>query len=127
MFDFILILLRGQNRFIDEPAVLNLVACRKFCGDKHGELIDGDLFDELKVTINDTFFYSDLDTKTCFHKHVGECSFLLNVNYDFTTNQWINGITGTIFEDKKWSVQENNIPNYPLMNDLLGNDSQDSE
>ena len=123
MFDFILILLRGQNRFIDKPPVLNLVACRKFCDDKHGKLIDGDLFDELNVSSEDTFFDSDLDTKTCFHKHDVECSFLLNVKFDFATNQWINGITGSIFEETKWSVQENSIPNYPLMNDLLGNDS----
>ena len=122
MLKFILILLRGKNRFIDEVPVLNLVDCKNFCNEKHGKLIDGDLFDELKVTIDDTFFEYDLGIKTCSHTNDAECSFLLNIKFDFEINEWVNCITGTIFEDTRWYNQDNSLPNYPIMNDLLGND-----
>ena len=122
MLKLILILLRGKNRFIDEAPVLNLVNCKHFCNEKHGKLIDGDLFDELKVTIDDTFFEHNLGIKTC---NDAECSFLLNIKFDFEINKWVNCITGTIFEDTRWFNQDYILPNYPIMNDLIGNDLND--
>ena len=53
MLKFILILLRSKNRLIENPPVLNLTACRDFCDNKHGKLVDGDLFDELQAIIDD--------------------------------------------------------------------------
>lgn len=35
------------------------------------------------------------------------------------------GITGTIFEDTRWFNQDYILPNYPIMNDLIGNDLND--
>ena len=121
MLKFLLILLRSENRLIDNPPIFNLTACRDFCDNKHGKLVDGDLFDELPVKIDDTHFESEFGVETCFYMNA-KCSFFLNVKFNFKTKQWINGLTGTVFEGTKWFSQHSNMPKYPLMNDLLGND-----
>ena len=121
MLKFLMVLLRSENRFIDNPPIFNLTACRDFCDNKHGKLVDGDLFDELPVKIDDTHFQSEFGVETCFYMNA-KCSFFLNVKFNFKTKQWINGLTGTVFEGTKWFSQYSNMPKYPLMNDLLGND-----
>ena len=127
MLKHIPLLLHRKNRFIEDPPVLSLSACNTFCDDMHGTLIDGDLFDELEQKIDETFFEYEFGVKTCSHMKEKECSFLLNLNFDFEAQQWKNGITGTVFEDTRWFFQKNNSPNYPIMNDFLGNDIENEK
>ena len=108
---------RSSRKFSDEP-FLNTTECKAFCNEHHGQLIDADLFDELKTEIEKEI--NDIEFIDKPRSDSEEQNYLLDLNYDYETKLWTNGVTKSVFNQSLWLSRTNFTPVQPILKDLLG-------
>ena len=121
MFSLLLVLLRGEDRFIETP-LKNFTECNFTCTDQYASIVDGDsVHHGLRELFDATD--KDINSERCELKttdHLVACTVHANVVYFFEQRKWINLNMKTEFDPRLWKYHDYALPVYPIMNDLLG-------
>ena len=117
MFSALTLLLKAQDRFKHSEKITKRNECQLFCDNHRSDIVDAEIAIKHK-----NMFDSELNKTSCFGHLIDECRVHLNVNYDFDKASWLNGIFGSEFNSELWYRQNNTLPVYPKLDNILGTD-----
>ena len=118
MFPILLLLLKSENRFIANQTENYVHECKSFCNQEGAVMVDAELAVKIQhFTVHDQETRHSI-TRPKLQRKTERLH--LNVEYDFRNQRWINAATKTEFNESLWLRRDENVPFFPLLDDLLG-------